>query len=601
MRYPFLVASLWLLGSSSAWALTAQEIFRQAGDRIWVLETVNAQDQVVAAASAVAVDTGKAVAQCDVLQGALTIRLVRGEKKIRAEQIGGEDREGLCLLSAPGLTVVAPLEYLPKDPEIGVRVFAVSNALGLGLSISEGVVAAVREFGGDIYIQFTAAIAPGSEGGGLFDTEGRLVGFVTYRARDGQNVNFAIPIRRLADLEKRVGVASAVNARSAAASSLMQESKWAELAQHAKNWLTADADNSEAWEWLSYAAQQLGDWPEVERASRGILKREPNSITASISLSRALTAQKKAQEAGEIARNLLVLRKEDARIWVALGMAEIAAERGKEAKQALERALQVDSYNYEAHLALFYLARAERDWRGAAASLRVLSRITPDDVSIWISLAEMYLYDQRPKRALVSVEQALVLAPDSSDAKLFKGIALVQDRRKREGIQLLHQATTGQTTRPGWAWEQLGSAYYDLKMFPEAINAYTQSLKLQPTSIAVKQGLGLALKEGLRFAEALVVFEELRTANPSDPFPWRQIGYTYGFKMDADNAIPAFKQSLQLDSKQPHVWHALISVYHSAGRKDEIKRAYEQFRTIDAEAAEATYKAFLFPYEGGAL
>ena len=112
--------------------------------------------------------------------------------------------------------------------------FAVSNALQLGLSISEGVVSGIRDFGGDTYIQFTAAIAPGSEGGGLFDVDGRLLGFITYRARDGQNVNFAIPIRRLAEIEKRLGAASAADGLSASAAGLMQQGKWADLAQHAK-------------------------------------------------------------------------------------------------------------------------------------------------------------------------------------------------------------------------------------------------------------------------------------------------------------------------------------------------------------------------------
>ena len=151
--------------------------------------------------------------------------------------------------------------------------------------------------------------------------------------------------------------------------------------------------------------------------------------------------------------------------------------------------------------------------------IEAMARVTPNDVNAWLLLTEVYLFDQRPKRALASAEQAIALAPDNSDAKLFKGAALVMDRRYREGIKILQYATAGPTQRPGWAWENLGSAYYALKMYPEAIGAYTQAVKLQPAAISAKQSLGLALKDGLRFAEALALFEELKTTNPDDPFP----------------------------------------------------------------------------------
>ena len=592
---------LWTLLINPSAALTAQDIFRQASERIWVLETMDAKAQVISSSGAVLIQSGKAIVQCDVLQGAATVRLVRGEQRYRAEQMGGGDPEGLCLLAVTDLPLAVPIEVLAKDPTVGMRVFAVSNALGLGLSISEGVVAGIRDFGGNTYIQFTAAIAPGSEGGGIFDADGSLLGFITYRARDGQNVNFAIPIRRLAEIEKRQGAASAANSFSATASELLRETKWPTLAQYAKTWLAADANSSEAWAWLGVAAQQTSDWPEAERAFREVLKREPNSIGIGVNLSAALLQQKKAQEAADVARSFLAWRQEDARIWVALGLAELGLEHSALAKQAFARALQADALNFDAHLGLARIARANQDWRGAAAAHRAMTQLTPNDVNAWLSLAEVYLFDQRPKRALKSAERAIALVPENSDAKLFKGAALVMNRRQREGIKVLQHAALGPTQRPGLAWEYLGSAYYELKMFPEAIDAYSHALKLNPASLSAKQSLGLALKDGLHFAEALAIFEELKTAYPNDPFPWRQIGYVHGYQADAEKAIPAFKQSLQLESKQPKVWQALIEIYHMAGRKEEMKRAYEQLRTIDAKTAETVYQRMLFPYEGGTL
>lgn len=595
-----LVATLSLFLSTPAGALTAQEIFRQASERIWVLETLDAKNTLLSSTSAMLIETDKAIAQCDVLQGANSLRLAGKNQTFPVERIGGADREGLCLLAIPQGIVATSVAFHDKDPEIGIRVFAVSNALSLGLSISEGVVSGLREFHGNRYIQFTSAIAPGSEGGGLFDADGQLIGFITYRALDGQNVNFAIPIRRLANIEKRLAAASAESGLSATATALEQAGQWTALAQHAQQWLAADAGSSEAWTWLGYAAQQTGNWPEVERAFREVLKLEPRAIGIGVLLARALTNQKKYQEAADVARSLLVWRQEDARIWAELGLAELNLDQAAQAKLTLGKALQLDPWNFDAHLALAHLARNSGDWRTVASSHRAISRIAPDDIRNWLLLAEAYLHEQRPQRALASAERALALAPDSGDAKLFKGAALVKLNRQREGMALLKQAAAGNTRRPSWALEFLGVAYYDLKMYPESIDALTKAMKLDPTSVSIKQNLGLALKDGLRFAEALAIFEALRQANPDAPFPWRQIGYVHAFILDSDKAIPAFKQSLQLDSNQPKVWQALIETYHVAGRKEEMKRAYEQLRTINIQTAETVYQRMLLPYEGSA-
>jgi len=42
-------------------------------------------------------------------------------------------------------------------------------------------------------IQTSAPISPGSSGGGLFDTQGNLVGITTFYLKEGQSLNFAMP------------------------------------------------------------------------------------------------------------------------------------------------------------------------------------------------------------------------------------------------------------------------------------------------------------------------------------------------------------------------------------------------------------------------
>lgn len=66
---------------------------------------------------------------------------------------------------------------------VGDQVFAIGNPLGLGLSVSAGIVSALNRDGRDSpyshYIQTDAALNHGNSGGPLFDTKGRVVGVDT--------------------------------------------------------------------------------------------------------------------------------------------------------------------------------------------------------------------------------------------------------------------------------------------------------------------------------------------------------------------------------------------------------------------------------------
>ena len=78
---------------------------------------------------------------------------------------------------------------------IGQNVVAIGNPQGLVNSVSEGIISGIREFEpGTRVLQTTAALSPGSSGGGLFNRSGQLLGVTTFLHRNGQNLNFAFPM-----------------------------------------------------------------------------------------------------------------------------------------------------------------------------------------------------------------------------------------------------------------------------------------------------------------------------------------------------------------------------------------------------------------------
>jgi hypothetical protein len=110
-----------------------------------------------------------------------------------------------------------------EDIDVGTAVFAIGSPLGLENSITEGLVSGRRLREGVPIIQTSAAISPGSSGGGLFDSDGQLVAITTFKLKGGENLNFAVDANYVYMLKQAVWVAGAI--RGAVADSLAPAAK----------------------------------------------------------------------------------------------------------------------------------------------------------------------------------------------------------------------------------------------------------------------------------------------------------------------------------------------------------------------------------------
>jgi hypothetical protein len=144
---------------------------------------------------------GHIVTNYHVLFGAdqATVKTADGQR-FPVKRIVAEDREAdLILVSADvPRRLVVPLEVSGTLPEVGEKIYAIGHPLGLEKTVSEGIVAAIRTLPrlGEI-IQITAPISPGSSGGPVFNAAGKVIGVARATVRTGQNLNFAVPGKRV--------------------------------------------------------------------------------------------------------------------------------------------------------------------------------------------------------------------------------------------------------------------------------------------------------------------------------------------------------------------------------------------------------------------
>jgi len=589
-------AAVLLFAAAPAFAASPQTVFEQVAGQVRELEVLDAAGQVLAALSAVTIGEAQVVTQCDLVDGAAGLRLRAVASPLVARVAHADVRRNLCLLDVPGLPG-PPAVLATVLPAAGARVLAVGNALGLGVGVSDGVVAAIREIGGERLIQHTAPVAPGSQGGGLFDDGGRLVGVIRYRKLAGQNVNFAAPAAWIAEIAERAAAQGELREWRRQAVALEGEARWAELAALAARRSERVADEPEAWFWLAIASEAQRDWPTAERAYRQALVRAPGDVTLGLGLARARINQERFDEALGGARELLASQREDTRVWTMIGWIEIRRGQAPAAAEALAEAMRLAPWNTGAQHLAATLAVNRRDWPTAVRLFRQMTRAEPANALLWIQLAEAQYGAQDYERALAAAERLLALSSEHADGLLWKGAALSALGRPQEAIEALRAALAGAPASPVLAWLALANTYYALRLFPEAIAAYRQAEKFASHREAAQDSLGIALKDAGQFDAALQMFEAAKAKRPEDPFVWRQIGYVNAALGRSELAIPALEQSLKLDAKQAKVWHALLESYHAAGRPEDVRRVHARLLELDRVHAEQAYRDYLLPYE----
>lgn len=95
-----------------------------------------------------------------------------------------------------------PLVLADSDSLLaGDHVVAIGSPLGLENSVSDGIVSAFREDPrGRRWIQTTAPASHGNSGGPLLIMDGRVAGVLTWKASEGENLNFAVPSKLIVPL-----------------------------------------------------------------------------------------------------------------------------------------------------------------------------------------------------------------------------------------------------------------------------------------------------------------------------------------------------------------------------------------------------------------
>ena len=132
----------------------------------------------------------------------IIVQTKNGEKSEAGIIYFDSDNDIAILRTAVSILKTAP--RIATKINVGQKIFSIGNPSGFDWSISDGIISGFRTNNSSELIQFTAPISAGLSGGGLFNSDGELVGLPTLQIRDSQNLNFAVNLVKQSNFDNNI-------------------------------------------------------------------------------------------------------------------------------------------------------------------------------------------------------------------------------------------------------------------------------------------------------------------------------------------------------------------------------------------------------------
>ena len=214
-------------------SVSAERIYEKANKVVVSIRTTKNDGQVITG-SGVVFGKDIIVTNAHVISDAILIEVSKNGKIWKPQYyVVSKSSKDYALLLCENLNIEAPDWAALYD--VGNKIYTIGDPLGLKSSMTDGIISQIRILDGISYVQISAPISPGNSGGGLFNDQGELIGITTFKLKDGENLNFALPMFEIAEnqedriMKKIVGLGANVGARKYIKSSfekiqsLMQE------------------------------------------------------------------------------------------------------------------------------------------------------------------------------------------------------------------------------------------------------------------------------------------------------------------------------------------------------------------------------------------
>lgn len=267
----------------------------------------------------------------------------------------------------------------------------------------------------------------------------------------------------------------------------------------------------------------------------------------------------------------------------------------QEAAREFERAVETEPTNDDAFRGLAgayeHLGRLDK----AENTYRRAIELRPHYWAGYNWLGAFYYRHVRLSEAAEMFSQVVALSPDSFLGYSNLGATCVEQARYADAINILKQSIA---IRPSdYGYTNLGNAYFFLRRYEEADQAYEQATKLAEKDSLLWWNLGdgyywtpgKRTQSAAAYRQSITAAKEEIRINPNNSYSYGILAICYAMLGEKKLALNALKSGLHLSPGDPFLLFQAALVYNQFGQSDEaiawLKKAqtagYSQARMRD--------------------
>jgi tetratricopeptide (TPR) repeat protein len=202
-------------------------------------------------------------------------------------------------------------------------------------------------------------------------------------------------------------------------------------------------------------------------------------------------------------------------------------------------------------------------------------RLRPNDVPLHLAFGQQFEEKGRADLALPVYQQALRGAAElSPPLRMISGADFNKNAKPVELLPIYRAALACLSTKSGGNYTSLGDVLAKAGLLDEAIAAWREGARLQPTNIYGQQQLGLGLEKKGLVPEALAAYREaLRTWPELPPVLQRLLGDQFAKNAKPDELLPIYRVAMSCLS------------YKSGGNYGSLGDALAKLNLLDEAVA----------------
>ncbi|UEC43178.1 MAG: putative Chitosanase [Methanothrix sp.] len=129
-------------------------------------------------------------------------------------------------------------------------------------------------------------------------------------------------------------------------------------------------------------------------------------------------------------------------------------------------------------------------------------------------------------------------------------------------------------------WNNKGNKLNDQGKYDDAIEAYEEAIRLDPENRVAWHNKGNALSSQGKYSEAIQAYDEAIRLDPENPWAWYAKGVTLGEQGIHNEALLCFEEAIRLDADFASAWNNKGVALESLGRSLEADAAYFRAREL---------------------